>query len=291
MKSVASNAALLLSAALPSALAWGATGHETVAYVAQSYLSSDTVSWAQNILSDTSSDYLANIATWADTYRYTSAGKWSAPLHFIDAQDDPPHSCGVDFDRDCGEGGCVVSAITNYTQMVNDQDADQFTALKFLVHFLGDIHQPLHDEYLSVGGNDIDVNYGSTQTNLHAVWDTYMINSDAGTASIEHAKTFSTKLVKAINSGAYKSKKAGWLNGIDLSSQSSIQDSAMTFASDANSYVCTVVMPDGVDSVQGQDLSGDYTNGALPTVEELLSRAGYRLAAWLNLIVTGSTGM
>lgn len=50
----------------------------------------------------------------ADTYRYTTAGTYSAPFHFIDALDSPPSSCGVEYDRDCGSSGCVVSAINNY---------------------------------------------------------------------------------------------------------------------------------------------------------------------------------
>ena len=59
MKSAAA-VAVLLGAAIPTVSAWGATGHEAVAYIAQSYLSSDTISWAQNILDDNSDDYLAN---------------------------------------------------------------------------------------------------------------------------------------------------------------------------------------------------------------------------------------
>lgn len=58
----------------------------------------------------------------ADTYRYTDAGTWSAPLHFIDANDDPPSSCDVEYSRDCGDTGCVVSAIKNYVhfnEMIN----------------------------------------------------------------------------------------------------------------------------------------------------------------------------
>lgn len=102
---------------LATSNAWGTLGHETVAYVAQNFVSSSTASWAQGILSDTSTSYLANYATWADTYRYTSAGTFSAPFHFIDANDKPPSSCSVDFDRDCGPDGCVVSAIQNYVNM------------------------------------------------------------------------------------------------------------------------------------------------------------------------------
>jgi hypothetical protein len=93
--------------------AWGSMGHETIAYIAQNFVSTATKKYCQKILKDTTTSYLANVATWADTYRYTSAGAFSRPYHFIDAQDSPPESCGADYNRDCG-GGCVVSAINNY---------------------------------------------------------------------------------------------------------------------------------------------------------------------------------
>lgn len=96
------------------AQAWGAFGHETVAYVATNFVAASTKTYFQSLLGDTSADYLATVSTWADSYRTTTAGKFSAPYHFIDAQDSPPSSCGVDYDRDCGSGGCVISAINNY---------------------------------------------------------------------------------------------------------------------------------------------------------------------------------
>ncbi len=111
-------AALLACSTLPTALAWGAMGHETIAYVATNFVQSATKDYFQNLLGDTSGDYLASVAAWADSYRATKAGKFSAPFHFIDANDDPPSSCGVDLDRDCGAGGCVVSAIANYVSRV-----------------------------------------------------------------------------------------------------------------------------------------------------------------------------
>jgi len=98
----------LLGTALPLANAWGTLGHETVAFIAQDRMAAHTVSWAQGVLGNTSTSYLAGIAAWADTYRYTAAGAFSAPFHFIDAEDSPPNSCSVDYDRDCGAKGCVV---------------------------------------------------------------------------------------------------------------------------------------------------------------------------------------
>ena len=106
--------AAALASALPTALAWGAMGHETVAYVASDFVAAGTKTYFQALLGDTSADYLATVAAWADSYRYTKAGAFSAPFHFIDALDSPPSSCGVDLARDCGPKGCVVSAIANY---------------------------------------------------------------------------------------------------------------------------------------------------------------------------------
>ena len=158
----------------------------------------------------------------------------------------------------------------------------------FLVHFLGDIHQPLHDEKLDMGGNDIDVKFGSDQTNLHHVWDTNAPEKYAGSATLDNARKFATTLTSQIKSGNYSTQSSGWLTGTSLSSA---QGSALTWASDANTYVCSVVLPGGVSSVENKDLSGAYYTGMMPTVQLQFAKAGYRLAAWLNLLATGSTGL
>lgn len=99
--------------------AWGTLGHETVAFIAQNFVSADTATWAQGILDSTSSSYLASVATWADSYRYTTEGTFSAGYHYIDANDNPPDSCGVELERDCPDSGCIVSAIANYVSGTN----------------------------------------------------------------------------------------------------------------------------------------------------------------------------
>ncbi|TVY25884.1 Nuclease S1 [Lachnellula hyalina] len=228
----------------------------------------------------------------ADTYRYTDAGTWSAPLHFIDANDDPPSSCGVEYSRDCGTGGCVVSAIKNYTSRVQSSslsDADVAMAAKFLVHFIGDIHQPLHDEGLDLGGNEIDVTFGGESTNLHHIqWDTNIPEKYVGGYALSDAKSFAATLTTSIKTGSYESEKASWLDGIDLSDPVT---SATSWASEANAYVCSTVMPDGISAVEKTDLSGTYYTKAIPVVELQIAKAGYRLAAWLDLITSGSTGL
>lgn len=308
MKSALLTSALL--SALPGAIAWGTLGHETVAYIAQNFVTSATATYAKNILGDTSTSYLANVATWADSYRSTAAGKFSAPFHFIDAEDSPPKTCNVDYNRDCGASGCVVSAIANYvclaavdyfmtSQLTLAQtkralpnsgvkSTELTNALKFIIHFLGDIHQPLHDEALEVGGNDISVTYSGKTTNLHHIWDTEIPEQKVGGYALTDAKSWATTLTTAIKSGTYKSAAAGWLDGMDISDPVS---SSMIWASDTNAYVCSKVLPNGQAAVESGDLSTTYYNSVIDTVELQIAKAGYRLAAWLNLMATGSTGL
>ncbi|ORY56905.1 S1/P1 nuclease-domain-containing protein [Pseudomassariella vexata] len=278
---------LLTLAALQGAQAWGTLGHATIAYIAQNYLTDTTATWAKGVLSDTSSSYLANIASWADTYRSTTAGAFSAPFHYIDAEDSPPTSCNVDYDRDCGSTGCSVSAIANYTQRVGDgrlSAANTAEALKFLVHFLGDITQPLHDEALETGGNGIIVTFDGYDTdNLHSDWDTYIPEKLVGGHTLADAKEWADTLTTEIKSGAYKSVAVSWVKGDDITDA---VGSAMMWATDANALVCKVVMPNGVAALQTGDL---YTNGyyesVIGTVELQIAKGGYRLANWLNMIV------
>ncbi|KAH9822761.1 nuclease PA3 [Teratosphaeria destructans] len=278
------TAIILLGAFGGTVQAWGSLGHETVAYIAQNYVKGSTASWAQGILGDTSDSYLANVATWADSYRYTTDGKFSAPYHFIDAEDNPPSSCSVDYDRDCGSTGCSVSAIANYTTRVQSSslsDAQVEQALKFLVHFLGDITQPLHDEALEYGGNDIDVTFDGTSTNLHHTWDTNMPEELVGGYTLSDAQDWANNLAAQIDSGAYSSQKNTWVSGLDITDATA---SAMTWASDANQYVCSVVIPNGQTAYDDQELYPDYYNGAIGTIELQIAKGGYRLAKWLDAI-------
>lgn len=270
--------------------AWGTLGHETIAYIAQNYVKAHTKEWAQAILNDTTDSYLANVAAWADSYRYTSEGSFSAPFHFIDVEDSPPKSCNVDFDRDCGSEGCVVTAITNYTQRVQRPDklsAGQVNyALRFIVHFVGDVTQPLHDESLEVGGNDIDVTFDGTSTNLHHIWDTNMPEQLRGGYSMTDASEWAKNLTMEIKNGSYKSAKASWVSGLDINDP---KTTSLAWATDANKYVCSVVIPDGQSAVEKGDLYPTYYNSAIPTIELQIAKAGYRLAKWLDAIAASQT--
>ncbi|KAI2464525.1 nuclease S1 precursor [Annulohypoxylon bovei var. microspora] len=301
--------ALSTAAALPGAMAWGAMGHETVAYIASNYVSSATKSYFQGLLGDTSANYLASVAAWADSYRYTTAGKFSAPYHYIDANDNPPSTCGVSMDRDCGTEGCVVRALQNYTSILLAQTATNANlqiAAKMIIHFAGDIGQPLHCEALEVGGNDIDVSYDGDDTNLHAIWDSQIPESISGGSSLTTAKSWATTLIKGIfpfppspylkhnpipnkpteiDSGDYKSAAAGWVSGLSVASSTTQTATALKWATESNAYVCSTVLKGGVSAVENQDLSGDYTTAAQPVVGLQIAKQGYRLAKWLDAIV------
>ena len=120
---------VLSASSLSTVSAWGTLGHTTVGFIAQNFLEDQTVTWAQDILDIRNDSYLASVATWADSYRYTAAGSFSAPYHFIDAEDKPPSSCSVDFDRDCSAEGCVVSAIANYVRPTYKSPLHPFQSL------------------------------------------------------------------------------------------------------------------------------------------------------------------
>ena len=130
-------------------------------------------------------------------------------------------------------------------------------ALKFIIHLVGDIRQPLHIEELRNGGNTIGVSFNGVCTTLHAVWDNWIIETYAAGTTLTTAKSLATTLTVALSSGAYRSKKSGWLDGIDITDGIG---TATAWAIDSNSYVCSVVMPSGFSSVENKELgpSGPY---------------------------------
>lgn len=208
------------------------------------------------------------------------------PFSYIDVEDAPPSACSVDLNRDCGPGGCIVTAIANYTQRVQDgrlSTADTKQALEFLIHFTGDITQPLHNEAQAVGGNDIKVTWQGEDTNLHSAWDTQMVEKAAGgDNSTEILQTFSDTLVARMDSGSYSEEKESWLSCVN---PKTARDCALSWARDANAYNCEYVLKtDG----SGQELDGEYYAGAKPIIELQIAKAGYRLGAYINAMAAGN---
>ncbi|KAK0119733.1 hypothetical protein ONS95_011168 [Cadophora gregata] len=286
---------LALLSALPSTLAWGTLGHTTVAYIASNFVQPETRDFFQNILHNTSDAYLAGVATWADSFRYTAAGRFSGPFHFIDAEDSPPTSCGVKYARDCGEQGCVVGAIQNYTRQLLNPNLNgglRNMAAKFVVHhirltpptLLGDIHQPLHVENVQKGGNGIQVLFNGAHVNLHHVWDTSIAERLVGGYGLPLAQEWAKNLSLAITENEYRSLASSWLDGIDLADPVT---TSLAWAEETNKFVCTAVLPAGTEGVQDKELNGTYYEIAAPIVKMQVAKAGYRLAKWLDLIAQG----
>lgn len=203
---------------------------------------------------------------------YQTGGEFSAPFHYIDAEDSPPSSCNVDYKRDCAAEGCVVSALSNYTTRAMDKSLpaiEQNHALRFIVHFLGDIHQPLHVEAIAVGGNQINVTFDGESTNLHAAWDTSIPEKINGGEDESDSLLWSRNLTQAIKDGVFKDEKASWLSGMTLNDTI---DSALIWARDSNAQVCSVVLPNGAEQVEGMELGSTYYESTVDTVETQIAK-------------------
>lgn len=217
-------------------------GHITIAYIASNFVQPQTAHYFQTLLRNQDEDYLAGVATWADSIRYTKWGHFTGVFHFIDAKDDPPNSCSVDLDRDCKKEGCVVTAIQNYTSQVLDTSMPfwlRAQAAKFVIHFVGDIHQPLHDENVARGGNGIHVLWQGSELNLHHVWDSSIAEKWVGGVRRKpyaEAKQWAHELTGKIKEGDFKSQSQTWLDGMDFADQIG---TALKWARQGNEYVCS----------------------------------------------------
>lgn len=217
-------------------------GHITIAYVASNFVQPQTAHYFQTLLRNQDQDYLAGVATWADSIRYTKWGHYTGVFHFIDAKDDPPNSCTVDLERDCKKEGCVVTAIQNYTSQVLDTSMPfwlRAQAAKFVIHFVGDIHQPLHDENVARGGNGIHVLWEGHELNLHHVWDSSIAEKWVGGVRRKpyaEAKQWADELTDKIKEGDFQSQSKTWLDGMDFEDQIG---TALNWARQGNEYVCS----------------------------------------------------
>ncbi|KAH8817785.1 phospholipase C/P1 nuclease [Flagelloscypha sp. PMI_526] len=179
---------IALGSQITGVLAWGAAGHEIVATIAQMYLHPTVLPTICDILNFTSTNpnepqcHLAPIAAWADKNRFRM--RWSGSLHYINGLGDHPGSTCL-FPGPRGWAGKenihVLGGIRNTTDILKgfqegERGWDEANeALKFLVHFVGDMHQPLHLTGRDRGGNGIQVLFDGRKTKLHSMWDSLLI--------------------------------------------------------------------------------------------------------------------
>ncbi|CAI2173700.1 3104_t:CDS:2 [Funneliformis geosporum] len=295
---------VLLTSLTPLVDAWGADGHKAVGQIAQNILKSNVERQVAELFQDKSfGGQLAPASLWADTIKKQKGSPfafWSAPLHFIDTQDNPGKSCSVDEERDCPDGVCVVGAIANYTTQLDcengfDRDTRDI-ALRFLTHFFGDITQPLHVCGRSKGGNDVDVTFDGRKTNLHSIWDTQMVQKRLKDFDNSLDK-YTAFLTNEIQNGTYVSEKDEWvacdtpsrrrrrLTSAILKRANATTQCSLSWATDTNEINCPFVW-ESIDKNPNLDLGQGYYKAAIPFVDKQIAKGGYRLGTFLNSILT-----
>lgn len=178
MKKVLSILMLIALGYIPSASAYGPTGHRVVAEIATFRLSNKAKLGIQKIIGNES---LAMIANWPDFIKSDTTGTYNhtSSWHYLDF---PGHCTRGEFDRIMAEAkgeNLYSQTMAMIAQLKNPKtpSAQKRFALSFLVHLIGDMHMPLHvgrDE--DMGGNKIQVSWFERPTNLHRVWDEHLID-------------------------------------------------------------------------------------------------------------------
>lgn len=170
-------AALLALGAASTAAAWGSDGHRIVGHLAETQLSPTARAEVKRLLAGMPEPTLAGISTWPDEVRDEPRWRHTTRWHWVNLPRETP--CTFDDRRDCRGGDCVIGAIEKQLAILADaraSDAKRRIALKFVVHMVGDVHQPFHAGFgFDRGGNDTQLQFNRRGWNLHALWDSAMV--------------------------------------------------------------------------------------------------------------------
>jgi hypothetical protein len=260
-------ATIIISLFSPIVNAWGPFGHIAVAEIAQNNLTTITSKTISTIIPNGD---MSSVANWADKIRNIPEWSWTEPLHFIDTND---WECNYSRERDCYNNlgdfeYCVDGAIQNYTSLLKEYKTNA-EYLKFIIHFVGDIHQPLHCGFKTdKGGNSIKVHFNNHNTNLHSLWDSGLIE-------------------KRINDD-FNNDFDKWVQYLQ---QNILNDSCIgcsqlwgnTSAKLACDY--SYVLEDGITKIKNGDyLDDNYYKRNIEVIEKQIIYAGYRLANLLNYL-------
>lgn len=225
-KHLAAGLSLLLLIAAPPAFAWDEEGHQVVAAIAQYHLTPEAREGVQLLLGSAQL-HERNVASWADDVR--SSQPSTEPWHYVDL---PRSADTYSQARDCVGNACVVGKLEDFSRQLADTTVslpERLTALKFLVHFAGDLHQPLHclddDDH---GGNKIQIRYPGRlrTTNLHAVWDSHILqDAMGGQALVDYANALDSTISRAdIQAWMSASTPASWANEAHKAAQGLYQE-------------------------------------------------------------------
>lgn len=272
------------------AYAWGDEGHEVIGLIADHYLESAVRAKMNAILAGdktdlTSSTQIDQEATWADKFRdsdrnttkvhYNQTHNW----HFVDLELEGPDLQTACFGRPAlpketpaslgPADDCVVDKIDEFTAELEKSTTsmqERRLALEFLLHFVGDIHQPLHasDDHDRGGNLKIVSAPGMASNNLHHAWDTEFVVRLGSNAT-----TVAQQLIATITDA----QRAQWATGTaaDWARES-------FGVAKAHAYGLLPV----ADSPNHYPLSAAYLSDATTVTQEQLSKAGVRLAFVLN---------
>lgn len=239
------------------ALAWGKIGHRVTGQIAQIYLTDEARRQVQAILGV---EDLAEASTWPDFMRSSPEAFWqgpSVPLHYVTIPVGKTYA-----QVGAPEEGDAITGLARFRATLLDDRAslaDKQLALRFLVHVIGDLHQPLHaGNGTDHGGNLFDVSFFGRSTNLHAVWDTDLV---------QYEELSYTEMVHWLTRALVPSQIAKWQQ----------TDPLVWVAESAAIRDGIYPDPDG-----DRDLRWEYVFAHRATVRTRLTQAGIRLAAYLN---------
>lgn len=246
--------------------AWGRLGHRLVAALAWDDLTPATRAQIAQLLEGEAEPTLPGVASWADELREhdPDLGKRSSKWHYVNIAED---DCRYQQAKHCPNGDCVVEAIRAQTAILADPKrtkAERLQALKFVVHFIGDVHQPLHAGFAhDKGGNDEQVNFNGRGTNLHSLWDSGLLNA----AGLDEA--------------AWLQRLRAMPLAVPMA-RDPLPPASVEWAEDS----CRIALRPGLyppKAVIGQE----YLQAWQPVAEMQLRRGGAQLAATLNAALGG----
>jgi hypothetical protein len=248
------------------ALAWGPVGHRIAGDLAEQKLCPAARTKVQSLGGGES---LAELGSWADEIRDEPQWKSSRPWHYMDLPDLPPGAglaearTAIDEHAHPREGD-VLEALARFSKALTDPKtprAERAEALRFVVHFVVDIHQPLHIGRPSDrGGNDVQVSFGKKgPMSLHHFWDTDVLPSRGPSAKMEQRLEVDLAAVPAARAN---DPPAEWA---------------------AESLLLRARVYDFRPTANGPaTLDGGYVHSSQQIADERLVLAGARLAATLN---------
>lgn len=264
------TATLMLTISLDAA-AWSRYGHEVTGHLAAAELTPEAAAMVDALLDGRS---LAEIAAWADEVR--PQRRASAPWHYLNA----PRGVLRPADSELTlPQGTVASAVVDHAAQLADQtlsSTQRREALKFLVHFIGDLHNPLHVAYGDDrGGNDFPVLYGGRTLSLHRYWDNDIFApAIAALPSLDYARFLLNRFTPA--------ERARWGNDSDV----------RNWVSEGRGYLFAGLYPQPRHDLDDQEpipvVDETYREVWLPVAERQLARAGARTAAVLNAIAASN---